>query len=119
MSRYREAEVFPIRVYLRDTVTGFTHAYEAEGYPDDDGSFNDFIWCDGNFSCDCNRWLFITEHGTIGPPELRDMTYTRTQLWDGQEVEEQGVQCDSMRIMIDKIERADTGEVVYTETEHP
>lgn len=30
-----------------------------ERNPDDEFEFSDFIWSEGNFSCDCNRHLFF------------------------------------------------------------
>ena len=102
-----KAEIeFPIDVYLRDTVTGFEHVHSMVGssaYEFGD-PFAEFIWSEGNFSCDCNRSLFITEWGTIGPQELQDMAN-----------DESGRCPNTERIVVDRIIRTDTGETVYTE----
>jgi len=97
-------ETFPIRVYLRDTVTGFMRTHDDTAYLDDDGQFADFLWSEGNYSCDCNRSLFITDWGKVGPPGLRELG-----------AHEAGRCLGDGRIVVDKIERLDTGEVVYTE----
>lgn len=51
----------PINIYIRRNSDMLVMHYDA---PDivgfiDDGSFNEFIWSDGNFACDCNRRLFF------------------------------------------------------------
>ena len=45
-------------VTILDTHTGETVTYEDEHYFDDEYD-SDFIWDEGNFSCDCNRALFF------------------------------------------------------------
>ena len=46
-----------IRVFLTDTRTGETRTY-------DDDDFSEYMWSEGNWSCDCNRWLFFTNWET-------------------------------------------------------
>ena len=54
-----------IRVTIRDTATGEERTYEEDApdwKPDDyhPGGFSDYIWREGNYSCDCNRGNFFT-----------------------------------------------------------
>ncbi len=51
-----------INVFLRDTRNGYSKVYQDEGFLDEDGNFHDFIWTEGNYSCDCNRSLFLYDH---------------------------------------------------------
>ena len=46
---------------ITDTETGEPRIYEDE-YP-----YNDFLWTEGNYSCDCNRCLFLSglEEGSL------------------------------------------------------
>ena len=46
---------------ITDTETGETRIYEDE-YP-----YNDFLWTEGNYSCDCNRGLFFERAGGREP----------------------------------------------------
>jgi hypothetical protein len=89
--------VYPIAVYLRDRASGDTRVYETTGedHPDS-GNFNDFIWSEGNYSCDCNRCLF---------------------LWNWDDSKDLPCNTEEPRIIVDKIVRTDTGATVYTETE--
>lgn len=52
----------PLLVTLEQTATG-----ERRTYLDDhglmDGEFSDYIWSEGNYSCDCNRQLFWNRAG--------------------------------------------------------
>jgi hypothetical protein len=85
----------PIAVHLRDSVSGDTRTYETGGLTNDEGGFSDFIWSEGNFSCDCNRCLF---------------------LWNWDAAKDLPCNTEEPRIIVDKIVRIDTGETVYTET---
>jgi hypothetical protein len=84
---------YTIAVHLRDTVSGDTRIWET--VVSDDGAFSDFIWSEGNFSCDCNRCLF---------------------LWNWDDAKDLPCNTEDPRIIVDKIVRIDTGETVYTET---
>ena len=79
-----------IDVYLRDTRTGYTNVY----HENDDEPFVDYGWSEGNFSCDCNRSILLYP-----------------------EDEEKELPCGNGTIVIDKIVRTDTGEILYTEKE--
>ncbi len=48
----------PIIVKIRNNTTGEIVDHPDVGNFDEDG-FIDFIWSDGNYSCDCNRYLFF------------------------------------------------------------
>lgn len=80
---------FPIRVHLRDSVGGETRVVGSTGWMDED-VFDDYIWSEGNDSCDCNRSRL---------------------LWPDDE--SRWLPCSRERIEIDRIERADTGEVLW------
>jgi hypothetical protein len=77
------SENYPIDVHILDEQTGEVVVYKSEGYDDDDeppGTFNPFIWCDGNFSCDCNRALFFAEAAGRPRPEDSPCTETRYRI---------------------------------------
>jgi len=80
----------PVLVSLRDTVTGDTRVYASEGLWDE-GGFNDFIWSEGNFACDCNRSRF---------------------LWDD---DARHLPCGVKRIVIDKIVAPGSDLVLYAD----
>jgi hypothetical protein len=45
---------------IRDNATGVVREHEShETMMDGDPDPGDFIWSDGNYSCDCNRRLFF------------------------------------------------------------
>jgi hypothetical protein len=44
-----------LAVEIRDTQQNLTRVYHT-GWK---GEFSDFIWSEGNYSCDCNRSLFF------------------------------------------------------------
>lgn len=94
----RKAEVtFPIAVYIRDVDTGYAGIYLTESGPDWDGeSPNTFIWSEGNFSCDCNRSIFL--HSALGLDEPKNL------------------ECGERRYAIDAIVRTDTHEIVYRDS---
>ena len=81
--------MYKLTVYLRNTETGETGVYHDPLEYDE--PFDDFIWADGNYACDCNRADFL--YG-------KEMDFP----------------CSGNIIVIDKIVRSDTGEIVYSET---
>lgn len=46
-------------VLIRKNETGEVRVYKYELDRDEDGSFNTYIWEEGNYACDCNRMLFF------------------------------------------------------------
>jgi len=90
---------FQIKVYLRDTRDGHIGIHHCTGGDnenmDSPNDFNNWIWSEGNFACDCNRSNFLY----------------------GYHDEEKYLECNygDNIIVIDKIIRTDTGEVVYSE----
>ena len=57
------ADKFEVKVFLRDTQTGDEGWYTEEyNGPGEDALLRAiFMWTDGNWSCDCNRCLFLWE----------------------------------------------------------
>ncbi len=51
----------PIKIYIRRNSDGVIRHYDTDlnGNVKDDGSFEPFVWEEGNFACDCNRRLFF------------------------------------------------------------
>jgi hypothetical protein len=48
-----------INVHIRKQSDGVVRVYKTDGLLDDDGEhLSTYIWEEGNFSCDCNRYLF-------------------------------------------------------------
>jgi hypothetical protein len=50
------------RITLKDSVTGDTRTFEQKSSGDDalDADRNiEYLWDEGNYSCDCNRSLFL------------------------------------------------------------
>lgn len=82
-----------IDVYLRNTIDGFTDIYHDDwDYPE---PFNSCMWYEGNYSCDCNRSYFLYN-------------------WDNNK--ELDCNIENNIIIIDKIVRRDTGEILYSES---
>jgi len=83
-------DMFKISVYLRNKDDGFSDVYITENYSK---IFNEFIWTEGNYACDCNRSLF---------------------LYDGWNHKDKCLDCNvgDNIIVIDKIIRTDNGEVL-------
>ncbi len=48
-----------LEVTLRDTTTGKSVVYPDTWENDDFRELANFIWSEGNYSCDCNRSLFM------------------------------------------------------------
>jgi hypothetical protein len=88
---------YNIDVYLRNTIDGFVNIHQPDYEYDDSEPFNSWIWWEGNFSCDCNRSLFLYE----------------ADLDDERELE---CNLGNNVIIIDKIVRRDTGEILYSES---
>ncbi len=78
-----------INIYLRNIKTGETKIY-CSNY-DIEEPFSPFCWEEGNFSCDCNRSLFLYDHD-----------------------EDKELDCNSDEniIVIDKITNCKTGEIL-------
>lgn len=52
-------------VFIRDTMTAEIRQYR---YPYPWDSASEYLWSEGNYSCDCNRALFFAEaHGENDP----------------------------------------------------
>lgn len=56
----------PIIQRIRLNATGEVRESQETGYFDGFG-FQDFIWDEGNFACDCNRHLFFERAGGVEP----------------------------------------------------
>lgn len=54
-----------LNVEIRDTKQNLTRIYNYEWGED---AFSDFLWSEGNYSCDCNRSLFFQR--AAGKPEM-------------------------------------------------
>lgn len=52
----------PIHVHIRRNADGVVRLYEDIGFFDKFG-FEDYIWSEGNYACDCNRHLFFVRAG--------------------------------------------------------
>jgi hypothetical protein len=60
----------PILVHITDTRSGETRIDKNTGLWNEDGEFQDFIWSEGNYACDCNRGLFFAN--AVGDEEDDD-----------------------------------------------
>lgn len=89
---------FPADVEIEDTRTGKTRTY-AMWQALHDGEFSDFVWTEGNFACDCNRFLFFQYANGLGVDEVDDE--------DGP--------CGDGRYLILSLVDADSGRVLYSE----
>lgn len=52
----------PIRVTITDTTTGESRTFDDTGTWGNeygDTGFQDYIWSEGNYGCDCNREIFF------------------------------------------------------------
>lgn len=62
----------PIQVVIRDNETGELRLYEHPDFDTEVGdAFSPFIWDEGNYGCDCNRYLFFQR--AIGADEKDDI----------------------------------------------
>ncbi len=62
MTKYTEEK---IDVLIRNNETNEIVVHEDDGYFDEYGLFQDFIWSDGNYACDCNRAKFFCDANGI------------------------------------------------------
>ena len=89
----------PCRVHLRDTASGFAATHDTIWH-------GDYIWSEGNYSCDHNRVLFLGDWGKRGPDDIRaggDALFN----------------CVSRRIVVDRVESLVDGSTLYEEMEAP
>ena len=100
----RERTEVPVTITLRDTITGYVRVY-ADTVFYWGGEFDGGIWDEGNFACDCNRTLFLTNWGQEGPEDLRFAAAHDME------------KCGDGRIVVDAIVRRDTGATIYTEAD--
>lgn len=57
---HNTSEWVKIDVYIRRVSDGVERIYHTEGILEDDNeTLSTHIWANGNFSCDCNRYLFF------------------------------------------------------------
>jgi len=69
-----------ILVRIREEKTGVVAEYETVDDGDDAGT--EFMWCDGNYGCDCNRYLFFTAGLTgVWPNDSSDETPCGAELY--------------------------------------
>jgi len=77
-SNREELELRPVVVEIKRMADGLIrdHHTQAGWFG---GEFNDFIWSDGNYACDCNRALFFAraanEHENMREPQCGDDAY--------------------------------------------
>jgi hypothetical protein len=82
--------------------------YVTNGWNDEHSdSFADFIWSEGNYSCDHNRILFLTDWGARGPDGVREY---------GDDVDDSVFNCESQRITMERIVDMG-GTILYAEGE--
>lgn len=55
----REYQRTTKEIKITDTQTGESRIYLDTSWIVDDDDLNDYIWSEGNYSCDCNRYLFF------------------------------------------------------------
>lgn len=90
-----------IKVILYDRHSACTSEHATAGFLDERGCYDSFIWEEGNYSCDCNRYLFFARgKGRDDPPEQL-LVCNRGR--------------DDQRFAILAIVDADNGELLYTE----
>lgn len=58
----------PIIVTIRDNSTSEIVDYADTG-SFEDGEFQDFLWSEGNYACDCNRSLFFARAKGLDDPD--------------------------------------------------
>jgi hypothetical protein len=82
-------------IHLRNKLTGETRVYKDEYDWQDSGEYEAeelmlFMYEEGNYSCDCNRSLFLYD-------------------WN----EDKKLECGGDIIVIDKIEETESGKIVF------
>ena len=85
----------PIDVTLHDTVTGLEAVQRDAGSFDANGFFHSYLWEEGNFGCDCNRFHLWADWGRRYPETERA--------------------CGMTRFIITSIVDVETGKTVYSE----
>ena len=93
------------RIHIKEVSTGTVVSFldnvscEHQGWsqPEFSETSNPYIWSEGNFSCDCNRYIFFQR-------EL------------GREEQDSGLECGETRFRVN-IENPITGEMIYREFE--
>lgn len=91
-----KSEPREIGVYFLHVPSGSKRRCETEGhFCVECGRFQDYIWSDGNFACDCNRTYYWNYADGEGP--------------------DIDVQCGDSRFLIEKIVVIETNEIVYEE----
>ena len=89
-----------IDVHIRRLSDGVERIYHTDGVlNDDDATLSTYIWEEGNFACDCNRYLFFQ------------------RSVDEREIEEEGP-CGDDAYLVWIVNPA-TGAVVYDERQAP
>ena len=71
-----------IDVYLRRNSDGLVRVYHTDGLLEDDNdTLATYIWEEGNYVCDCNRYLFFQR--AIDAPEQDDPPCSRDKydIW--------------------------------------
>ncbi len=73
-----------MRMRLQDTQTGVIVEVEAKYTCADHEDLGEFMWTDGNYSCDCNRALFHARARGVPDPSETDLVCgdTRYKLYD-------------------------------------
>lgn len=85
-----------IDVHIRCAATGEVRVYHDTGLVDIEGDrFSDYIWEEGNFSCDCNRRIFFRRAGNEDEGGMHT--------------------CGQDAYVVEKIVRCDTGTIVYAD----
>ena len=79
-----------IQVVILDNETNVERLYEHPDY-DGEGSFEPYIWEEGNYACDCNRALFFAravgaDEGGAWAAKCSDSRYTVKIFRDGERV---------------------------------
>ena len=64
-----------MRMRLLDTQTGVTVEVEDKYTCADHEDLGEFMWTDGNYSCDCNRALFHARARGAPDPEEVDLVW--------------------------------------------
>ena len=89
---------FPVTIKIRKNETGEIREYHTDEYLHN-GEWSDYMWCTGNYSCDCNRELFFEEADTN----------------NNSEIDIEGIKCSEGRYTILEIKRDSDSEIIYRE----
>lgn len=63
----------PVCVEVRNNATGEVRVDKTHAWEDDEIGSSEYIWSEGNFSCDCNRSLFFARSAG-GKPDPSEAT---------------------------------------------